>query len=137
MKANDYFVSNAELPANWPLNWQFPAEIWPPGYPQKFPAELHLIASYSSKLLVVKIQNEYGEDVTDLDNQFVQVCAKEGDNIVRVKVAGDEAWKKSALLKISKGRAVAVLEYEVDRMKGNVADINISVYSFTGGEVTL
>jgi len=124
-------------PADWPLNWGFPAIAWPPGYPHAFPADTHIVAALAHDLLRVKVYNEYGEEVPDLDGQLIQVHANQGPTLIRLRRNGKERWMRGGLFPIHGVEARTPLQLDKAHMIGEELTITVSVYGYSGGEITV
>lgn len=141
LKRNEWLLNGTTIPAGWPANWDFPASAWPPGYQKPFPYDFHLIASYSSGTLSVHVHNEYGEDVNDLDGQYIEVrggVEVDGQwKCIRVHDDNNNRWQKGALLIISGGRVAESLQFDTERLDGGRLKIHVGLYGHIGGEVLL
>jgi hypothetical protein len=141
-KRKQWLVKPDELPRDWPRNWVFPAEAWPPGYPLPYTGRAWLKATFSNDILSVRVVDEYDEETDELNGHFVHVLAAQSDEtgaikVIRLRQGDNDTWSKQALFKIYGAHVDEWIEFDRDRMQGQELTIFISVYGMTGLEARL
>lgn len=102
-----WLVEPDERPVGWPENWEFPANAWPPGYPQHYTGtvRLSLVCPATTRIdSPVRIgcicQDSWNEPSSEWVGRFIEVDASTGGKKIRMRSSENEQWSVGGLFKI-------------------------------------